>query len=1477
MELIGPPQDSGSFLMMQESKTGLSAPVVLPYKVVVPTTGLAPPVIRSIVLGSETGAADVEVKPDSDGVRYIKSTKIKLTTTLASPVGPLAAELDYVVHAFLDDNPKPFASEYRSRLSSPWELKGLPEGSHRVHLGMQFGNEPVVRGPVYELVIRSTGPRVVAVEPQNFGTAPGVTALRITFNPENPVAALTSSQLQLLPGMGTGNFDRPPSQKKGPVNEPTREPNSNTWVVQFTDVLVDTYQLTILPGVVDIFGNALEGTPGKPATPFVKVLGKTPTVEASYEARGIVATTGEFVPYQEFTKPREQRDGFNPSDKVETRVARLYYFRDAHRVAQIVNRKVKSYNRQGVDTARQLADRARNVAEQKATIRQQAERAAIEKAQKTRAKENEMRRLENAQNSVLNEIARAQTEPLPEAADQAAADKAEQDRAKLVRDLEAAARSFASQIDGLRDQIQSLRDDENAANEATQRAEAEERQSREEQFRREVAAARADPDTYAAGNPDSDDPVEQVSVSVIGEGLIQLRGPIKGINVIRTMIDQIDSPVGQVRVAVHTVQLNGEHASRMEEVSTASQRFIDQSRFLTLQSGELLRRSVVQVASQRADEARGLYPGETQLERDQRYLYSFFGRDFVEELKAMDSEFLRTGNKLLSLHSMDTTSLSSALTLMALARNDTRMEILQQFEEFCQAQLPQSEQNWFEQQFHCGLKKHHLGKLCAPPDFVPLAGNARFESLRGFFAADVGHQDTMTPLQREFLRLAQILKSRLIVEMELKQRVTERAIIEERGGNRAAELQESLAKEKMANEALASFEQTRRNQQTTVLAIASNLETVAKNVQQETVVLRGEVGDYWKQFLAVVIDEVVKQYPNLNSEKGRRNLEEALRDSIRKVHKSPREAQASFIAAVSRVIDSSTGKSATKGPNDAGAPIATKPTPWRAPIYMKDKQGAMSATRLQFSTDNGTVDAGAVLKVSDKPVTEAEDDGTSSPTDMSKDELFRQQRALIGLHIELAKSLARFNYDGDNSSRNLVAELEKLASLEMTDSTFIGIRLMDYEILQHLLPKSEHVAIRSAEITRRMQRVVAEISDADGDLKQVYQDATSLIADARKYIRVETDFGRTVHKRIDEFEQSLESLLKAEVAYDFARRTADQSRRPLDHKKFLDMLIDETEDKYIELLEGTRAHTANIDNYIKRLTTALDDDFNAQFYNPAFRLVRESSAKRYYNVQFGQIETTSILANNRAFAKVSPAASMEFDLPHRDILISEAIDGAMAVYRDVGALANDPSFLAMAKLKAGQSAATPAPGSTGGFSVVRNVVPGLAGDTTEQVIAQNANGGQQFGSNLENLIPDPAIYKFETGTGYEIRPVIQPDGQAVVFGFQYLYTTQIREPVRADEKHLGRIKRHYIDTDVQLSNFELREVSRYLIALKASRTSKGVPLLEDIPIAGALFRPAPSDESSLQQNVVLAQATIFPTLFDLMGLRWAPVVADLDP
>jgi hypothetical protein len=111
-----------------------------------------------------------------------------------------------------------------------------------------------------------------------------------------------------------------------------------------------------------------------------------------------------------------------------------------------------------------------------------------------------------------------------------------------------------------------------------------------------------------------------------------------------------------------------------------------------------------------------------------------------------------------------------------------------------------------------------------------------------------------------------------------------------------------------------------------------------------------------------------------------------------------------------------------------------------------------------------------------------------------------------------------------------------------------------------------------------------------------------------------------------------------------------------------------------------------------------------------------------------------------------------------------------------------------------------------------------------------------------------------------------------MYTFDYQYSTQVREPVRADEKHLGRVKRHFVHTEVQTSSYELREISRYTVALKASRTDRGVPLFEDIPLIGSAFRPLPSDESSLQTNIILGSSTIYPTVFDLMGLRWSPYV-----
>ena len=157
-----------------------------------------------------------------------------------------------------------------------------------------------------------------------------------------------------------------------------------------------------------------------------------------------------------------------------------------------------------------------------------------------------------------------------------------------------------------------------------------------------------------------------------------------------------------------------------------------------------------------------------------------------------------------------------------------------------------------------------------------------------------------------------------------------------------------------------------------------------------------------------------------------------------------------------------------------------------------------------------------------------------------------------------------------------------------------------------------------------------------------------------------------------------------------------------------ELKVGDANDEYIEILEGTRAHTANIDNYLGRIITSLDDDFNTQFNNPTFKHIRE--AGRYWDVQMGQIETTTVLTNNRTFAKVSPGAQMEFDLPKRDILLNESLAAAAAAYQDYGALLHDPTFLSLTKAYRGQpSSATY--GSHLPTPMVRDVLPGLPSGT----------------------------------------------------------------------------------------------------------------------------------------------------------------------
>jgi hypothetical protein len=710
------------------------------------------------------------------------------------------------------------------------------DGLFTITASASIAGQEGARSQAKTVNVRTGGPRVIGVQPLDFASTPGQYALTVTFDADHKLSGATS--------IARANFELKTSKQGAQPIQPKQDGNldsiANAITVNFDGLLPEVYTLTVkASGIVDIFGNNLQGLLGQPNSDYFTQVVNPIGGDLPSQTRGITGQTGPYVEFKEWLNPAAPTNGFNPSDHVETRVVRLYYFRDAHRVAQIVNREAKSYNFAAVEVRRRLADKARDVANNLTDERRAKERRAVQAEQDTRQAEHELQQAQqeaqNAQsrkdvadakvgqiNTQLGPTAPSSTTLTP--AERTALQSQLPDAQTRATDAANDANKAAQHVADLQAKVQALRQAEVAANEEALVKTAQEDRAREEQFRQEVAAAHEDPDTYAPGKPDSDDPVRRCSVSVIGEGEIQLRGPIKGLNIIRTMINQIDAPVGQVRVTIHTAQINGEHGDRMEKVANRIQKYIDHSRFLTSQSAQMLRKAVFMVASRKAEQASASCAPGSQISRDEKYLYAFFGEDFIRELETLDSEFLHTGNKLLSLHSMDTTSLASALFLLALAKNSTRREILDVFERMITDELPAAEMRYFEE---------------AGPDKdckqIPLmAYNSRFQSLRGFFDADVSGDDTMTPIQREFIKLAQIFKSRLVTELEYNQRVTERSVIEERFiGNYEQEVKRALAQELAARQALIDAQHSFEDQRTRVIVSFDKIHQLAHTVVTE--------------------------------------------------------------------------------------------------------------------------------------------------------------------------------------------------------------------------------------------------------------------------------------------------------------------------------------------------------------------------------------------------------------------------------------------------------------------------------------------------------------------------------------------------------------------------------------------------------------------------------------------------------------------
>lgn len=1275
----------------------------------------------------------------------------------------------------------------------------LFEGTNVVNLQYQIAAGAPVPSNSISIELDKTGPKLRRAELVEHPTT-GSTLL-VKFDDDDLNESIATDALSVVRQDKDGTYT---SNDKITISPPLVD--GDTIRVPILSIPPGHYRLVLDPAkVLDFIGNPTAGA---------TTLAFTVYPERSF---------GEHVEFTPFAPPKKQeipKEGFNPGDYVETRVARLFYFRDAHRVAQIINRNIRSYNQAAVTQAQRRAEDSRDDADDAHRSRRQKERAAVRAAEQARNAENQLaqaqqtlaeaQQLDNAIALKEQKLQKLKSSSGTTPADPAPSGSTtiDQQITNLENEIEAdkayKTRNYGDtsvlqgKVGGMQQSVANLRQTELTLRDQWNDAQAIEQRARAKQFRHEVTAAETDPDTYVAGDMHSADPVTQCSLSVIGEGLIQIRGPIKGINKIRTMINQIDSPVGQIKIGVFTVQVNGEDGAKMEKVVGNAEGYIDLSRFLVNSSLNLLRKAIQSEAAMLAEQCQ--HEGHYQVDRDRRYLYSFFGRDFIDELYEMDSEFLLTENKLLSLHAMDTVSLNRALFILALAKNDVRERIVAQFLASIKTELPDAE---FDFRRSSELKPHRSQKHFPfwNRSHLPVSNHYEkeeliyeavhrnalqryhFRNFNAFFDTGFVSPDTMNPMQREFIRLAQIFKARLVAEIELKQRVMERGLIEDRSNNDEYKFQllDPIHREALKLEALVqqqridSLRDGISMSEKIRLAIAEALKDQNDMMQIQTMV--GAIMQKASDFEVSGVGNFGIEISNLNLRNAstiRTYLASDVVPALLKLEETAQRIESAKWA-------SQTTRAKATAILEAVAPALSS---------MNQLKGAndLAQTRTTYKS------FGQMLDQLDTLV------------------LHEQDRAVEpGISTNLAND--KFSW-------------ERIAAL------YTQYRLLLDD------PESDLRSIEAVyvDLGRELDQLPGSSSAAEvrGYLQTSY---LSVISD------------RSVHSRLN-----------------LVRQLGEETRVDLDHRKLLNFLIDEQEDKFIELVEGTRSHIAVIDQYLKRLSIALEDDFKVQFYDPA--LVRVREAGRGLPVTLGQIERTTILTNNRDFAKVDPQATMEFDLPKRQIAIKEAFDAAKALVEDTGALINDPTFLSAFQMMGGSQQPT----------TVKNLVPGQSMSTDQDImgLVPPPPSPATPGSALQSLVPEPSIFKLETGTGFQIRPVMQPDGDSAVYDFDYMYTTNIREPVRADEKHIGRIRRHFVHTAVQTGNFELREISRYQVALRVSRTGKGVPLLEDIPIVGAVFRPAPSDDSSLQQNIIFGQTNLYPTLYDLMGLRWAQQVVDLD-
>lgn len=264
-------------------------------------------------------------------------------------------------------------------------------------------------------------------------------------------------------------------------------------------------------------------------------------------------------------------------------------------------------------------------------------------------------------------------------------------------------------------------------------------------------------------------------------------------------------------------------------------------------------------------------------------------------------------------------------------------------------------------------------------------------------------------------------------------------------------------------------------------------------------------------------------------------------------------------------------------------------------------------------------------------------------------------------------------------------------------------------------------------------------------------------------------------------------------------------------------------------LRTANARVAAADQMLKELIIAVEDDMERTFVQRMLNRLRRRITRDKIGVGVGVMQRTSMLATNRLLARVDPRAS--------------------------------------AQLPVGEE---------------QNILESVR-QLSQIVLAGQAGGPLALIGALDRQPrePPPEVFGINTGNTFQVTPIFDPSGQALRFKFDFVGITRIQEPDGSTSRQVPRIERHTVNTEVQLSNLEMREVSRFESNVRVGRPTEysgGLPIVRDIPKKVRPYLPLLAwfvrrggKAAVVQQSLIFGQTTMYPTIGDIMELLTPPL------